>query len=190
MIPNPQTHYGKSKLKAEKYIQEQTIPEGKRIYILRLSMIHGPNNRGNLNLLYQFAQKVLIWPLGAFKNKRTFTLIQNVIFELQGLVENNIKPGIYQIADDESISTNEPIQLMAESLHRKIYIWNISPHLIRLIAILGDKFGLSLNSHRLNKLTVSYQVSNQKLKNAYGIESMPFRTIDGLKLTLESFRKV
>ena len=33
-IPNPQTHYGKSKLMAEAYIQAQTLPTGKSYYIV------------------------------------------------------------------------------------------------------------------------------------------------------------
>ena len=54
--PFPQTHYGKSKLLAEYYINSKKIPAGKRVYILRPCMIHGPGNKGNLNLLYKLAQ--------------------------------------------------------------------------------------------------------------------------------------
>ena len=49
--PKPITHYGKSKLLAEQYILSQKIPKGKRVYVLRPCMIHGPGNKGNLNLL-------------------------------------------------------------------------------------------------------------------------------------------
>ena len=52
-IPNPITHYGKSKLLAERYILNKEIPHGKRVFILRPCMIHGPGNKGNLNLLYK-----------------------------------------------------------------------------------------------------------------------------------------
>jgi nucleoside-diphosphate-sugar epimerase len=45
-IPNPITHYGKSKLLAEQYILSKEIPVGKRVYILRPCMIHGPGNKG------------------------------------------------------------------------------------------------------------------------------------------------
>ena len=55
-IPNPQTHYGKSKLLAEEYILSKQLPEGKKIYILRPCMIHGPGNKGNLNLLYKLVK--------------------------------------------------------------------------------------------------------------------------------------
>ncbi|MFM7021124.1 MAG: SDR family oxidoreductase, partial [Aquirufa sp.] len=69
---NPKTHYGKSKLLAEYYINSKKIPAGKRVYILRPCMIHGPGNKGNLNLLYKLAKWGLPWPLAAFENKRSF----------------------------------------------------------------------------------------------------------------------
>ena len=45
----------------------------KQVYILRPCMIHGPGNKGNLNLLYHVVSKGIPWPLGSFENKRTFT---------------------------------------------------------------------------------------------------------------------
>ena len=79
-IPNPITHYGKSKLLAEQYILSKEIPVGKRVYILRPCMIHGPENKGNLNLLYQLVSKGIPWPLGAFENQRSFCSIDNLMF--------------------------------------------------------------------------------------------------------------
>jgi len=185
--PNPLTPYGKSKLEAEQYILDQPLPPGKKVYILRPCMIHGPGNKGNLNLLYKLAQKGLPWPLGAFENSRSFTSIQNLLFVIQEFIEKDIEPGIYQIADDETLSTNELIHLMADSLNKKTHIWNISPSMIKFIAKVGDTLGLPLNSERLKKLTESYVVSNQKLKKVLGIEKMPYTTTEGMKNTFDSF---
>ena len=55
--PNPRTHYGKSKLMAEEFIQSQPLPNSKSYCILRPCMIHGPGNKGNLNLLYNIVSK-------------------------------------------------------------------------------------------------------------------------------------
>ncbi len=52
----------------------------KRVYIFRPCMIHGPGNKGNLNLLYQVVRKGIPCPVGAFDNKRTFTSIDNLTF--------------------------------------------------------------------------------------------------------------
>jgi len=42
---NPLTPYGKSKLKAEEYLLSKTLQSGKRLFIFRPCMIHGPDNR-------------------------------------------------------------------------------------------------------------------------------------------------
>jgi len=186
-IPNPITHYGKSKLLAEQYILSTEIPEGKRVYILRPCMIHGPGNKGNLNLLYHLVSKGLPWPLGAFENKRSFCSIDNLMFIFKELLEReDIPSGVYNVADNEPISTNSLIRLIAASINKKGRIINISPSIINLIAKIGDLIKLPLNSERLDKLTQNYIVSNQKLLNAIG-KDLPVNAVDGMKNTLKFF---
>jgi nucleoside-diphosphate-sugar epimerase len=187
-IPNPLTHYGKSKLLAEQYIFGKEIPDGKRIYILRPCMIHGPGNKGNLNLLFKIVSKGLPWPLGKFKNKRSFCSIDNLCFIINELIENDKVPsGVYNIADDEPISTNELIKLISVALGKKPHIWKIPKSLIYTIAKVGDVFGLPLNTERLHKLTENYVVSNKKIRDAIN-KSMPFSAEDGLLKTINSFQ--
>ena len=185
--PIPITHYGKSKLLAEQYIFSKEIPEGKRVYVLRPCMIHGPGNKGNLNLLYKIVSKNIPWPLGAFENRRSFCSIDNLLFIFKELIDrDDIPSGIYNVADDESLSTNELIQLIAQSQNRKAKLWNISKKFIEGVASLGDKLHLPLNSERLHKLTSSYVVSNAKIKAAIG-KPLPVSSSDGLLMTFKSF---
>jgi nucleoside-diphosphate-sugar epimerase len=186
--PNPKTAYGMSKLVAEQFMQDHKLSADKLVYILRPCMIHGPGNKGNLNLLYNIVQKGIPWPLGKFENKRSFTTIDNLIFVIKHILEKNIEPGIYQIADDEAISTNRLIELIAESIGKKPRIWRINERIIRIIAKLGDTIRLPLNSERLQKLTESYVVSNKKLKLALGIQKMPVEAEEGIKNTLTSLQ--
>jgi len=184
---NPVTHYGKSKLQAEEYIFSKEIPEGKRVYVLRPCMIYGPGNKGSLNLLYKMGSKKIPWPLGAFENKRSFCSIENLMFILKELIEReDIPSGIYNIADDEPLSTNELIGLIAQSQNRKPKIWNISKALIRGIVSVGDKLHLPINRERLQKLTSSYVVSNLKIKVAIG-KPLPVSSREGLLKTFQSF---
>lgn len=186
--PNPQTHYGKSKLMAEYYIQSKQIPAGKRVYILRPCMIHGPGNKGNLNLVYQVIKKGFPWPLAAFSNKRSYCSVENICFVIKELIERkDISTGTYHIADDDALDTNQVIQLIGESLNQKVYLIPIPKRFITFIARLGDLLHLPLNSDRLSKLTENYQVSNQKLKNALGKE-LPVQAREGLLATLASFK--
>ena len=186
-IPSPITHYGKSKLLAEQYILSQVIPTGKRVYILRPCMIHGPGNKGNLNLLYMLVSKGIPWPLGAFENKRSFCSIDNLMFIIRELIErDDIPSGIYNVADDETFSTNQIVRLIAESKGKSARILNLSKSFIRAIARLGDFLQLPLNTERLQKLTESYVVSNHKIKRALG-KSLPLTSSEGLRKTFRSF---
>ena len=100
-IPDPKTPYGQSKLKAEGYLLSKKLPEGKRLFILRPCMIHGPGNKGNLNLLYSVVKKGIPYPLGAFENKRSFLSIGNLLFVLEKIITNeNMEGGVYNVADD------------------------------------------------------------------------------------------
>ena len=187
-VPNPKTHYGISKLQAENYILNQKLPEGKRIYILRPCMIHGPGNKGNLNLLFKLVSKNIPWPLGDFENKRSFCSIDNLVFVIKELIEReDIPSGIYNIADDEPLSTNELISLIAQSQNRKPNVWKVPKGFIERLAKLGNVLHLPLNIERLQKLTDSYIISNNKIINAIG-KPLPVSTKDGLLKTFKSFK--
>ena len=195
VVPAPVGPYGESKIKAEEYILENeerrmmnAEEKGKRVFILRPCMIHGPGNKGNLNLLYGVVNKGIPWPLGAFENKRTFTSIDNLCFVVGEMLNRELDGGIYHMADDEAMSTNELIEVMCEVMGRKARIWKINRNLMEAVATIGTWLHLPLNRERLGKLTENYVVSNVKIKKALGIERMPVRAKEGLKKTILSFQ--
>lgn len=185
-----QSPFGQSKRKAEKTLMMELLPEGKRIIIIRPCMVHGPGNKGNLNLLYKIVEKGLPWPLAAYNNRRSFIGIDNLLFLLDEIIKNkNVPSGIYNFADDNPISTNELINLLSETQNKKIKQWKIPRFIISTIAKLGDILNLPLNSERLSKLTEDYVVSNQKIKSALKIDQLPLSTEEGLIKTINSFTK-
>lgn len=193
IIPSPVGPYGESKIKAEQYILKKIDENhnkmiGKRVYILRPCMIHGPGNKGNLNLLYKVVSKGIPWPLGSFDNKRSFTSIDNLSFIIEKIINMDIESGIYHIGDDDPMSTNQLIGLISESVGKKSRIWNIPKWLINLFAKTGDVLHLPLNTFRLQKLTENYVVSNAKIKRAVGINKLPVTASEGMVKTLTSFK--
>ena len=185
--PNPVTAYGRSKLAAENYILSKNIPEDKRVYILRPCMIHGPNNKGNLNLLYSFVSKGIPYPFGKYTNRRSFTSIDNLCFIINELIDNvKIESGIYNIADDASLSTIDLVQIISEVLNIPIRILKIPKLFVRFLAKVGDFLPIPLNSERLLKLTEDFEVSNLKIKNAIQKE-LPLSAREGIKKTVASF---
>ena len=188
VVPTPVGPYGESKIKAEEYVLGKELPTGKQVYIFRPCMIHGPGNKGNLNLLYNVVRKGIPWPLGAFKNRRTFTSIENICFAVNGVLTQDIESGIYNMGDDEALSTNELIGEICKSLGKKARIWKLPKGLMTGIAKVGGWLHLPLNPDRLQKLTENYVSSNAKIKAALGVENMPVDAREGLQRTLESFR--
>lgn len=187
-IPNPLTHYGKSKRLAEEYILAN-LSKDKRVYILRPCMVHGEGNKGNLTLLYNFVKKGTPYPLGAYDNKRSFLSIQNLCFVIKELIErSDIPSGIYHLADDEPVDTKDLIKLISDVTNKKILIWKIPKFIINFIAKVGDYLPLPLNTERVMKMTENYVVSNQKIKSALG-KNLPISSEDGLRKTIESFNK-
>lgn len=192
IVPEPKGPYGESKIKAEEYINEKLKKEGeegKRVYIVRPCMIHGPGNKGNLNLLYKVVSRGIPWPLGDFDNRRSFTSIDNLCFIIQNLINKEVESGIYHIGDDEPLSTNRLIFLIGETVGKRVRIWRINRSFIRFMAKVGDWLHLPLNSGRLQKLTENYVVSNEKIKKAISVEHLPVSAEEGMWKTLESFSK-
>lgn len=183
----PITHYGKSKLLAEQYILSKQIPHGKKVFILRPCMIHGPGNKGNLNLLYNIVSHGLPWPLGKYENSRSYLSVENLCFIIMELIlRDDISSGIYNVADDIPISTNEVVRLIAESKGQKAKIIKLSKMLINSLATIGDFLKLPINTERLIKLTENYIVSNTKIKSALG-KQLPISSREGLLKTFKSF---
>ena len=183
-VPKPFTPYGKSKFKAEQYIRKHCPPD-KNYYILRPSMIHGPGNKGNLNLLYKLIKSGIPYPVGAYNNSRSFVSIENLCFILKQIITRDIEPGLYHIADDEPTKTHDLVKMIAEATGEKAKIWNIPLVLLKYIAKLGNRLPIFINEHRLNKLTGDFIVSNEKITKAIG-KPLPVSSREGLKYTLNS----
>ena len=98
-------------------------------------MIHGPGNKGSLNLLYNVVKKGIPWPLGAFDNRRTFTSVENICFAVNGVLTKDVPSGIYNLGDDEALSTYELIEEICKSLGKKAHIWKLPKGMMNGAAI-------------------------------------------------------
>lgn len=88
-----------------------SMAPGKRVYIIRPCMIHGPGNKGNL------------------------------CFVIGGILGRDVPSGIYHMADDEALSTNEVIEVICEALGRTAHIWRVPRGLMNGVAKLGGRDG-------------------------------------------------
>lgn len=183
--PNPATPYGKSKLLAEEYIR-QHHPSDKKVYILRPCMVHGPGNKGNLNLLYKFVKKRIPYPLGAFENKRSFLSVDNFCFVVGSIAGGNLVPGTYHLADDTPLSTNELVKLIGETIEKDAVIFKVPKFLIHFLVAVGSRTGTAFNKANITKLTESMVVSNKKLLLNLGGQ-LPVSARQGFVKTIRAF---
>jgi len=190
-VPAPVGAYGESKIAAENFLRERfdfsNLASEKRVYILRPCMIHGRGNKGNLTLLFSVVRTGIPLPLGAFENRRSFLSIANLEFILKKMLAQKPAAGIYNLADDAPLSTNELVRILAVSLGKKPRIWRVPARIVRAFAVAGTILHLPFNRERLTKLTENYVVSNEKIKRALGIESLPISVGDGIAETARYF---
>ena len=206
VIPTPVGPYGESKIAAENYVlghqleaknrllaeyeHHEVISKVQTVYILRPCMIHGAGNKGNLNLLFNFVRSGIPYPLGAFENKRSFTSVDNMSYVIERLIALPIPGGIYNIGDDDQVSTNEIIELIAESIEKPVRIWKLPQFIVRFLAQMGTLLHIPVfNNDRLQKLTENFVVSNEKIKKAIGVDRLPVDARTGFRKTFKSFIK-
>ena len=187
IVPNPKTHYGISKRKAEEFIIKQNN-KNKFFYILRPCMIHGDGNKGNLNLLFNIIDSGIPWILGAFKNSRSFLSIDNLNFIVRELLIGDIQSGIYFLSDSNPISTNSIVKRIGVSVSKRIIILKIPKIIVKFLAIIGDFLKLPINSERLKKLTESYVVDNSNILQTIN-KKLPLTTEEGLDKTFKTLIK-
>lgn len=188
--PNPQSWYGKSKRAGEEWLLNQTLPQGKKLIILRPPMVHGPGDKGNLGLLYKLISKGIPYPLASFNNQRSFIAVDNFNYFIQEIIKGQdiLESGIYHISDDEPIATNTIISIIKEVENKNVPNLSLPKPLVRLMAKIGDVIPIPLNSIRLKKMTSDLVLSNQKIKVALGINKLPLTAEEGIQKTIKSFK--
>jgi nucleoside-diphosphate-sugar epimerase len=188
---NPKSNYGITKRMAEVFLLEKVNElKDKKIVILRPTRIHGPNDKGTIYSLYNFLSKGIPYPFGSVDNARSFLGMDNLYFFIKQLIKKNetIESGIYNVNDDEPLSTLRIVQLIKENSKKKIFILNIPKFVFNTVAKIGDKLKLPVNSLTLKKITSSRIVSNNKIKQALEINRLPFSAEECLLETIKSFK--
>lgn len=163
LLPNPASDYGKFKYYAEQYILNSSN-KTKKIFILRPCPVYGMKSNSNFYYLINFIKFGFPLPFSVFNGKRSFCSVHNLVFVISEIISSNIKPGVYNVADDESLSFNDLVLLVANYLNVKPRLILIPNYLIHFLSKVGDYLNLPFNTVNFNKLTHSFLVSNDKLK--------------------------
>jgi nucleoside-diphosphate-sugar epimerase len=189
-IPAPFSQYSNSKQLAENYILSKLSITSKKVIIIRVPLVYGKEQKGNMKNLFDFIDKIPFWPLGSYHARKSFCDINNLKFVINKILLNkNMPSGIYHVADDVEYSLNELYIRLSKSINRNPIIISIPKLIISVMAYIGSLLRLSFNHIRLEKLSSSLLVSNNKIKSALNIQ-LPYGGYEVLvTIFKEQYRK-
>ncbi|MDQ0067544.1 nucleoside-diphosphate-sugar epimerase [Chryseobacterium lathyri] len=173
------TPYAKSKIMAEKFLIDWCRTNNVKLFILRPSLIAGPNPPGNLGDMISAVKNGRYFNIAGGKARKSILWVEDLAEITANIVGKN--GGIYNICDDENPSFKEISDKIANILNKKSPA-SIPYFVAKLIAKMGDLFGnkAPINSSRLRKITDSLTFSNEKIKRE--LEFNPSNTLEKLQL--------
>jgi len=171
----PSSVYGQAKLAAEGLVLEAGRTSGMHVSVLRLPIVYGRDNRGNIPRMIAAIDRGRFPPLPEVHNKRSMVHVDDVVQALLLVAQHDVANGkTYLVTDDQQYSTQQIERLVRMALGRAIPQWSVPQIALRLAARLGDLMEnvlgrrLPLDSSVLEKLLGSACYKCDKIKNELG----------------------
>ncbi|SFB00948.1 UDP-glucose 4-epimerase [Lentibacillus halodurans] len=117
----PTSHYGKSKLQAEKDIEALTTDSFK-VAIVRPPMIYGKGCKGNYQRLRSLALKTPVFP--DINNKRSMIYIDNLCEFIRNLIDKT-KSNIFCPQNQEYVRTSEMVKLISKEHGKRLKLTSL-----------------------------------------------------------------
>ncbi|GAA4168167.1 NAD-dependent epimerase/dehydratase family protein [Sphingobacterium ginsenosidimutans] len=187
----PFNHYGKSKLLAERELEQWFKQDADRsIYVIRPTVIFGEGNRGNVyNLLNQIASGRFMM-IGKGNNAKSMSYVENIVAFIAYLIAEG-KPGyeVFNYVDKPDLTTNDIVQHTSRIIGRPVPTMHI-PYWFGILAGYGfdmlaffSRRKLNISSVRVKKFCAVTQYDSSKML-ASGFQP-PYRMEEGLQRMLE-----
>lgn len=183
--PRPTSAYGRTKMAAEKAIQEELRTSGCAWTILRPPLVYSPGNQANFGLLLKLVKTGIPLPLASVRNRRSFLYIENLVDLISKCLGNAKAFGkVYLPSDGEDLSTAQLIEKIWKAecnaggcaAPRGARLFHFPPSLLKAA---GRMPGLGA----LRKLTSSLYVDSEPIRRDLGWIP-PFTMEEGLRRTL------
>jgi nucleoside-diphosphate-sugar epimerase len=190
----PTSAYGRAKLAAENLLAEAGRRYGLHVCILRLPLVYGLDNDGNIARMIAAVDRGRFPPLPEVENKRSMVHVSDVV---QAALLAAGKPAangqLYIVTDGQAYSTHELYVKICRGLGRRVPGWHVSMGAWRRLAKVGDLIGriqgrpFMFDSKALQKLFGSAWYSSEKITRELGYR--PTRTLDdGIKEMVAAYR--
>jgi nucleoside-diphosphate-sugar epimerase len=172
---NPSTPYGRSKLEAESLVREWGSRHGVMTTCLRLPLVYGPSNKGNvLRMIDAIARKRFLI-IGKGDNKRSMVYVENVVDAAIAVAyREEADKEVFIVTDGTDYSILDLYQIISRSLGIRPLPLRVPASIAKLAGVAFDLAGkasgrgLPYNSQVLNRLTASLTFSAKRIEEAVG----------------------
>jgi len=192
---NPLTAYGQTKLAAEELVFDYGKRFGFHAVCLRLPLVYGPGNKGNLFRMILAIDRGVFPPLPEVGNRRSMVHVGNVIeASLLAATTREASGQRYLVTDEKAYSTNELYQMICQVLGKKSPRWRVPKSALAAMGRVGDLIGkvrgrrFFFDTDALDKLIGSAWYSSAKISRELGYR--PAITFsESLPQLIDSYRR-
>jgi len=190
----PKEPYGISKWEAEQELENLFSNQtDTQCIILRLPMVYGEKNKGNMLPLLKAASKKICLPLSAAKGKRSMIYVGNILSAILNIAQdkkhNRKSFQTYFLNDGSDLTSAELYSLIYQSMHEKSGLFYFPERLFRLSGNIGSglehvlKRKLPISKNVVSRLFDEYRFKSKKFNNDYNWQP-PFTPNQGIKNTV------
>ena len=191
----PGTSYGQSKRSAETLVLDYGRHAGFHAVCLRLPLVYGVGNKGNLFRMIVAIDRGLFLPIPDVGNRRSMVHVSNVVgAAILAATKARANGQCYIVTDRDAYSTREIYERICEGLGKRVPRWYVPISVLKAFGYVGDVIGrvrrrrFMLDSQALNKLIGSAWYSSERISRELGYH--PSMTFDGaLPEIIDSYRK-
>ena len=141
VVCRPATPYGESKYAAEQALLSSQF--GPQAIVLRLAMVFGEGQKGNLGEMIKAVAKGRFPPIPENGNRRSIVHVDDVIEALLAAMAAPAEQGgqVYFIASHRAYSSREMYVEICRALGRAVPVWAVPVGVLRLAGWAGDLIG-------------------------------------------------
>jgi len=174
----PDTPYGRSKLKAEQAVQQLCAESSLTWTILRPPLIYGASNPGNMARLLKLVHTGIPLPFGAVKNRRSFLYVGNLVDAITTcLFHPQARNQTFLVSDSEAVSTPTLMTEIAQTMGKSPVLMPIPTPVLKLSG------KLSGNEETVHRLLGSLELDSTKIRTMLAW-TPPFSLKQGLQETV------
>lgn len=175
--PAPATAYGASKLAAEEIALDRAAGAGMKATVLRLPVVYGPRDRGNVAGLIEAVRRGRYFIIGDGSNLKSMVAVQNVVdAALLVANEERARGQIYIVCDERAYTQREIAEAIAGALGLNRNFHLLPRGVAMMLGYVADSAGKlaglnpPLSADRVRKLSSNTRYSSAKIERELGFK--------------------